>query len=31
MIVALGHAAVALFHHFVMKDGALRRMLWAGS
>lgn len=27
MIVALGHAAAALFHHFMEKDGTLLRML----
>ena len=26
MIVALGHALVALYHHYVLKDGTLRRM-----
>lgn len=26
VIVALGHAAAALWHHFVQKDGTLRRM-----
>ena len=26
VIVALGHGAVALWHHFVLKDGTLRRM-----
>jgi cytochrome b561 len=27
IIVAAGHAAAALYHHFVLKDGVLRRML----
>lgn len=27
MLVILGHAAMAIFHHFVLKDGLLRRML----
>lgn len=27
MIVILGHAAVAIFHHYVLKDGLLRRMV----
>ena len=27
IIVALGHAAAALYHHFVLKDRVLRRML----
>jgi cytochrome b561 len=27
IIVALGHAGAALFHHFVVKDSVLRRML----
>lgn len=27
MIVALGHAAMALFHQYVLKDGLLRRMM----
>ena len=26
MIVALGHAQVALYHHYVLRDGTLRRM-----
>ena len=26
MIVALGHALVALYHHYILKDGTLRRM-----
>ncbi|SHF43948.1 cytochrome b561 [Loktanella atrilutea] len=26
MIVALGHALVALYHHYALKDGTLRRM-----
>ena len=30
MIVAAGHAAIALVHHFVLKDGTLRRMLNPG-
>lgn len=25
--LALGHAAVALFHHYVLKDGLLKRMM----
>ena len=29
MIVALGHAAMALFHQYVLKDGLLRRMMRA--
>ena len=27
LIVAGGHAAAALFHHYVLRDGLLRRML----
>ncbi|KVP97049.1 hypothetical protein WJ97_14620 [Burkholderia ubonensis] len=27
LYTALGHAAVALWHHFVMKDGTLKKML----
>ncbi|MBI1171731.1 cytochrome b [bacterium] len=27
MLVILGHAAMAIFHHFVLKDGLLRRMI----
>jgi cytochrome b561 len=27
LIVAAGHAAVALLHHYVLRDGVLRRML----
>ncbi len=27
LILVLGHTAIALFHHFVKKDGVLRRML----
>jgi len=27
LYTALGHAAVALWHHFVMKDGLLKKML----
>ena len=27
MLVILGHAAIAIFHHFVLKDGLLRRMI----
>jgi cytochrome b561 len=27
LVVALVHAAAALYHHFVLKDGVLRRML----
>ncbi len=30
MAVALGHALVALFHHLILKDGALLRMAGAG-
>ncbi len=30
MIVALGHAAVALWHHYVKKDDAMRRMMKPG-
>lgn len=30
VIVALGHAAAALYHHFVLKDRVLRRMLPGG-
>lgn len=26
MLVILGHAAMAIFHHFILKDGLLRRM-----
>ncbi len=29
MIVALGHAAMAIFHQYVLKDGLLRRMMRA--
>ena len=29
MIVAGGHALIALFHHYVLKDGLLRRMMKA--
>ena len=29
MIVALGHAAMALYHQYVVKDGLLRRMMKA--
>lgn len=29
MLVALGHAAVALYHQYVLKDGLLRRMMKA--
>ena len=31
MIVALGHAAFALYHHYIVKDGTLRRMLRPGT
>ena len=31
MIVALGHTAVALVHHFIMKVGTLGRMMRAGN
>lgn len=27
LVFALGHAAMALFHHYVLRDGLLRRML----
>lgn len=27
MILALGHAAMSLFHHFVLRDGLLNRMI----
>lgn len=27
IVVALGHACAALFHHYVLRDGVLRRML----
>lgn len=27
MLAALGHAAMSLFHHFVLKDGLLHRMV----
>ncbi|WP_233801535.1 cytochrome b [Paraburkholderia sp. HP33-1] len=27
IVIAAGHAAAALFHHFVLRDGVLRRML----
>jgi len=27
IVIALGHACAALFHHYVMRDGVLRRML----
>ncbi|GGL60332.1 cytochrome b [Wenxinia marina] len=30
MIIALGHALVALWHQYVKKDGLLRRMMRAG-
>ena len=26
LLVAIGHAAMALYHHFVLHDGVLRRM-----
>ena len=29
MIVVLGHAAVAIYHHVVLKDGLIRRMMKA--
>lgn len=29
MVVALGHAAMALYHQYVLKDGLLRRMMRA--
>lgn len=31
VIVALGHAAAALYHHFVLRDDVLRRMLPQGT
>jgi len=30
IIVALGHASAALFHHFILKDNVLQRMLSEG-
>ena len=30
MVVMLGHALVALYHQYVLKDGLLRRMMKAG-
>lgn len=30
MIVVLGHAAAALYHHYIVKDATLRRMLRPG-
>lgn len=30
VVVALGHAAMALYHQYVIKDGLLRRMMKAG-
>lgn len=27
IVIAAGHAAAALFHHFIIRDGVLRRML----
>jgi cytochrome b561 len=30
MLVVLGHALMALFHQYVLKDGLLRRMMKAG-
>lgn len=30
MLVVLGHAAMALYHQYVLKDGLLRRMMRAG-
>ena len=30
MLVVLGHALMALFHQYVLKDGLLRRMMRAG-
>ena len=29
MIVVLGHAVMALYHHYVLKDGLIRRMMRA--
>jgi cytochrome b561 len=31
MVVALGHAAVALYHHYILKDRTLRRMVRSGA
>lgn len=31
LIVALGHAAIALYHHYIVKDATLRRMLRPGA
>lgn len=30
MLVVLGHVLMALYHHFILKDGLLRRMMKAG-
>ena len=30
MVVVLGHALIALYHQYVLKDGLLRRMMKAG-
>lgn len=30
LLIALGHAAMALYHQYVLKDGLLRRMMKAG-
>jgi cytochrome b561 len=29
MVVVLGHALMALYHHYVVKDGLIRRMMKA--
>lgn len=29
MVVVLGHALMALYHQYALKDGLLRRMMWA--
>jgi len=31
MLLALGHAAMGLFHHYVWKDGTLTRMVKASA
>jgi cytochrome b561 len=31
VIVALGHALAALYHHYVLKDRVLQRMLPSGA
>ena len=30
MVVVLGHVAMSLYHHYVLKDGLIRRMMRAG-